>query len=457
MQPDFLEQKINITLKKIIEITKGSFIGPVESLKSKISTITIDSRTEKKCDLYIAIMGKNHDGNQFTKEALSNDIKFAIISNPIFQSENTILVKNGRTALANIASFLRKKIKPKIIAITGSNGKTSTKEILVSIMNNYLGEDKLLHTVGNFNNNIGLPLTLLNLKSTHTHAVLELGMNHAGEIAELTEIAKPHIALITNIGEAHIENFKSKDDIAAAKKELLNNSNQLEASILPRDDDYYQFLSRDKKDSKQITFGFTKESTINCRILDEKTITIFTPKESCKVKINLLGRHNISNILAACACSYVLDIPINIMKKGIEEVKPFPGRLEIIDSDNGSTVINDSYNANPSSMKEAIDVLSSMEGTKILVIGDMAELGNNTNKYHKELGDYIKKSQINFTFAVGRHTKLTMQQLDKNEFWFDSKEALLSKLLKIIDSKSIILVKGSRFMRMEELISKIIL
>ena len=452
-----MEQKINITLKKIIEITKGSFSGSAESLESKISSITIDSRSEKQSDLYIAIIGKSHDGNQFTEEALNNGIKFAIISNPAFHSKKTILVKNGKTALTNIALFLRDQIKPKIIAITGSNGKTSTKEILVSIMNNYLGQDKLLYTVGNFNNDIGLPLTLLNLKDSHSHAVLELGMNHAGEIAELTEIAKPHIALITNIGEAHIQNFESKDNIAEAKKELLNNSDQLETSILPRDDDYYQFLVKDKKNLKQITFGFTKEATINCKVLDEQTITIFTPKESFDVKINLLGKHNISNILAACACSYALDIPINIMKEGIEVIKPFPGRLEIMDSSRGAIIINDSYNANPSSMRGAIDVLASMKGTKILVIGDMAELGNNTNKYHQELGDYIKTSQIDFTLAVGRHTKITMQQLDKNEFWFDSKEALLSKLLKIIDSKSIILVKGSRFMRMEEVVSKIIL
>jgi len=324
-------------------------------------------------------------------------------------------------------------------------------------MNKYLGKNKLLYTVGNFNNDIGLPLTLLNLKDSHSHAVLELGMNHAGEIAELIEIAKPHIALITNIGEAHIQNFKSKDNIAEAKKELLNNSDQLETAVLPREDDYYQFLAKDKESLRQITFGFTKEATINCKVLDEQTITINTPKENFDVKINLLGRHNISNILAACACSYALDIPINIIKEGIEATKPFPGRLEIIDSRSEAIIINDTYNANPSSMREAVDVLASMKGKKILVIGDMAELGNNANKYHRELGGYIKKSKIDFTLAIGSHTKITMQQLDKNKFWFDSKEALLSKLLKIIDSKSIILVKGSRFMRMEELISKIIL
>ena len=450
-------KKISITLKKIIEITKGSFAGPLESLDIEISSISIDSRDRDPSDLYIALIGKNHDGNKFTKEVLKKGTKFAIISDNLFQTEKTILVETGKEALANIALYLRDQIKPKIIAITGSNGKTSTKEVIVSIMSNYLSRDQLLFTEGNYNNDIGLPLTLLNLKHTHSHAVLELGMSHAGEIAGLAKIAKPNIALITNIGEAHIQNFNSIDDIAEAKKELLNHSDELQTCILPRDDEYYEFLAKDLKNLKKITFGFTKEATINCKVIDEQTITIFTPFENFDVKINLLGKHNIKNILAACACSYAQDIPIKIIKKGIESIKPFPGRLEKITNPNGLIVINDTYNANPTSMREAIDVLATMKGLKILVIGDMGELGSDTSKYHKELGDYIKMSNIDFTLAVGRHTKITMQQLGNDELWFETKEALVSMLLKIIKPESVILVKGSRFMEMEEVVNKIIL
>ena len=426
-------------------------------MSDKINSISIDSRDANKFDLYIAIVGKNHDGNKFTKEVLNNGAKFAIISNPFFHSEKTILVKSGIEALANIASYLRDQIKPKIIAITGSNGKTSSKEVLVSIMRNYLNKDQLLYTEGNYNNEIGLPLTLLNLKSSHSHVVLELGMSHSGEIGKLTRIAKPNIALITNIGEAHIQNFISKDSIAEAKKEILTHSNQLEFSILPKDDDYYQFLSKDKNSLNEITFGFTKDATISCMPLDEQKIRIFTPKESFDVKVNLLGNHNLRNIIAACACSYALGVPVNIMKKGIEAIKSFPGRLEVKISSNGATIINDSYNANPSSMKEAIDVLGTREGLKILVIGDMAELGNDTDKYHKELGKYIKASRIDFTFGIGRHTKITMQQLGKDGLWFETKEALVSKLIDIMNPKSTVLVKGSRIMEMEEVVNKIIL
>ena len=450
-------KKISITLKKIIEITKGSFAGPLESLDIEISSISIDSRDRDPSDLYIALIGKNHDGNKFTKEVLKKGAKFAIISDNLFQTEKTILVETGKEALANIALYLRDQIKPKIIAITGSNGKTYTKEVIVSIMSNYLSRDQLLFTEGNYNNDIGLPLTLLNLKHTHSHAVLELGMSHAGEIAGLAKIAKPNIALITNIGEAHIQNFNSIDDIAEAKKELLNHSDELQTCILPRDDEYYEFLAKDLKNLKKITFGFTKEATINCKVIDEQTITIFTPFENFDVKINLLGKHNIKNILAACACSYAQDIPIKIIKKGIESIKPFPGRLEKITNPNGLIVINDTYNANPTSMREAIDVLATMKGLKILVIGDMGELGSDTSKYHKELGDYIKMSNIDFTLAVGRHTKITMQQLGNDELWFETKEALVSMLLKIIKPESVILVKGSRFMEMEEVVNKIIL
>jgi len=226
---------------------------------------------------------------------------------------------------------------------------------------------------------------------------------------------------------------------------------------LPRDDDYYQFLSQNKKNIKEITFGFTKEATISCKILNKKKITIFTPKESIDVEVNLLGKHNLKNIMAACACSYALEVPINTMKKGIEAIKPFPGRLENIISSNGAIVINDSYNSNPSSMKEAVDVLVDVKGLKILVIGDMAELGNDSNKYHKELGKYIQASKIDFTLAIGRHTKITMQQLGKENLWFETKEALVGKLLKIMKPKSTILVKGSRLMKMEDIVNKIIL
>ncbi|MFL2980636.1 MAG: UDP-N-acetylmuramoyl-tripeptide--D-alanyl-D-alanine ligase [Methylophilaceae bacterium] len=315
---------MNISLKKIIEITKGSFLGPKKSLEKIISSITIDSRSLKKSDLFISIVGKNFDGNQFTKEALNNGSKFAIISNPEFHSNKTILVESGKKALADIASYLRNNINPKVIAITGSNGKTSTKEVLVSIMNNYLVQNQLLFTEANFNNDIGLPLTLIKLENTHSHVVLELGMNHSGEIAELTKIAKPHIALITNIGEAHIQNFNSKDDIAKAKKELLDYSDNLEISILPRDDDYYKFLATNKNNSKQLTFGFTKEATINGKILDNHKILISTPEDSFEVKINLLGKQNIKNILAACCLQLRIEYTFKYHKKRYRVNKTIP-------------------------------------------------------------------------------------------------------------------------------------
>ena len=386
---------------------------------------------------------------------MKNGANFSIVSDPKINYEGTILVENGKKSLISIASFIRENSQPKVIAITGSNGKTTTKEIIVSILKNHSDKEKVLFTKGNFNNNIGLPLTLVNLNESHKYAVLELGMNHAGEIAKLSKIARPHIAVITNIGEAHIENFRSKDNIAEAKKEILSHSNQLEFAVLPRDDDYFKFLAKGKDSINQLTFGLSEDSTISYKILENSKIKIITPKESFDVNIKLLGTHNLQNVLAACACCYALDIPSNSIREGIELIRPFPGRLETTSAFNGAKIIDDSYNANPSSMKEAIDVLFLMKGTRILVIGDMAELGSETNKYHQELGDYIRSSQIDFTLAIGRHTKITMQQLGKEEFWFDSKDALLRKLFKIIDPKSTVLVKGSRFMKMEHIVSKL--
>ena len=438
-----------------MKIVEGKFNGPEKALEDTIFSISIDSRTINKDDLYIAIEGVNFDGNHFVKNAMKNGAKFSIVSDPEVNYEGTILVSSGRESLIKIASRIREKFQPKVIAITGSNGKTTTKEIIVSILKNYCDKEQILFTKGNFNNDIGLPLTMLDLNKSHKYVVLELGMNHAGEIADLSKIAQPHVAVITNIGEAHIENFKSKYNIAEAKKEILSHSSKLEFAVLPGDDYYFTFLNEGGSNLNKVTFGSLEESTISYKALEDRKIKIVTPKESFNVKINLLGTHNLQNVLAACACCYSLGIPVHAIKIGIEEIKPFPGRLETIGAVKGATVIDDSYNANPSSMKEAIDVLLSMKGTRILVIGDMAELGDDTNKYHQELGDYIQASKIDFTLAIGRHTKLTMQQLGKKEFWFDSKDALVSKLLKVMDSKSTVLVKGSRFMKMEDIVNKL--
>lgn len=339
--------------------------------------------------------------------------------------------------------------------MTGSNGKTTTKELIASIMNCYLGKGKVLVSKDNYNNDIGMPLTLLNLNKNHKYVILELGMNHVKEIDMLTRIAPPDVALITNIGEAHIENFKSKLDIAGAKKEIFNNVKLDGVAILPKDDEYYDYLSKLDNRLKIISFGRKKNATVFCDEIDSLLLKVFLPSGSFTVNRRLLGKKNILNILAAISCSEALNVPHKYIQKGIFKVNMVPGRLELLEGIRGSNIINDSYNSNPSSAKEAIDVLNAVKQKKILVFGDMAELGKDNLIFHKEIAKYIMNTQINLILGVGDLTKSLILKLGKKGIWFSSKSLLTEELLRRIDNKTTILVKGSRFMEMNKIVNDI--
>jgi len=422
-----------------------------------ISNFSIDSRTIKKGDVYIAIEGTKYNGNNFIPDAIKNGASIVFTSNKEYLALNIFYVKDGKEFLKKIAAFILKKLNPKVIAITGSNGKTTTKEIIASILQQEYSEKELLITKGNFNNDIGLPLTILRLNEEHKIAILEMGMNHKGEIEDLTRIAPPDIAVITNIGEAHIENFESKDGIAASKKEILANISENSFVILPKDDVYFEFLTKDLLTTKITTFGKSNESDIHYATKSNLITRYFLFDKFLDAKCGLIGKHNIMNIMAGIGVAQNLKISINSIKKGIESVRAVPGRLELKYAKNGATIIDDSYNSNPSSMMAAIDVLASHSSPhKILVIGDMAELGEQSPILHNDIIKYINDSGISFTLAIGNG----MQQPIKNsiEFgnWHNSKNDLIKELEIVMREDSVVLVKGSRLMKMEEIINIII-
>ena len=422
----------------------------------EIFDFSIDSRTIKKGDAYISIEGKKYNGNDFVLDALKNGASVVFTSNKEYLAPNVIYVKNGKEFLKKIAAFILKKLNPKVIAITGSNGKTTTKEIIASILQQSYSEKELLITQGNFNNDIGLPLTILRLNEKHKIAILEMGMNHKGEIEDLTRIAPPDIAVITNIGEAHIENFESKDGIAAAKKEILANISENSFVILPKDDVYFEFLAKDILPTKIITFGKNNVSDIHCVNKSNLINRYFLLDKFLDAKCSLIGNHNIMNIMASIGVAQTLNISINSIKKGIESVKGVPGRLEVKYAKNGAIIIDDSYNANPSSMMAAIDVLAEHSSThKILIIGDMAELGERSQRFHNDITKYINDSSVSYTLAIGEK----MQQPITNNIhygsWHNTKKGLINKLGAVMREDSVLLVKGSRLMKMEEIINVI--
>jgi len=427
----------------------------MEFLKRKFHSISINSKKIKKDDIFIAIKGMNYDGHDYINEAFKNGAIAAIISEQEKISNNTILVNNTKKSLADIASLILKKFNPFVIGITGSNGKTTTKEIIKSILESNYAQNKILASQGNYNNDIGLPLTIFNLNSEHSHIVLEMGMNHAKEISYLANIAPPNLAVITNIGEAHIENFKNREAIAIEKKDILYNLQTNGVAILPKDSDFFNFLAKDLKDIKVLSFGIEKDADISCKFLNNQKILIKTPKYDLEIKSKLLGQSNISNILAAAACAYQLRINPTKIKEGIESINPISSRLELKEGKQGAAIIDDTYNANPSSFQSAIEVLDEFQGKKILVIGDMAELGENSRIYHQDLSRIIKETKIDITLAIGKYAKEIIILLGGNNAWFRSKDELVNHLCSCMKD-STILVKGSRSMKMEEVIEKLI-
>ena len=400
------------TLLKILNVSNNG-------LENKVfSGISIDTRSIKENEIFIAIKGKNFNGHHFIEDAFEKGASVCIIAEQIPSKPNCIIVENTDLALAQIAAYFVQQQKPKVIAITGSNGKTTTKEAILNILKYKFSEHTILATEGNFNNHIGLPLTLFKLKVEHKIAILEMGMNHSGEIDYLSKIAPPDIAVITNIGEAHIENFSTRKNIALAKKELLLNTSPTGTLILPFDDDYYELLS-DCLQQKKITFGKSNKADIYY----EKTHNLYNFYYQGKKiieKIKFIAEHNAINFMCAIGVATELDFveeEFNLIKNINFNI---PHRLEFKRMKNGMTIIDDCYNANPTSMKKALDILSDMVGYKIAVIGDMAELGKSAKQYHQEIISYAENKNIDLIFRFGIFFKNTESDIKKN-FWYSSK------------------------------------
>jgi UDP-N-acetylmuramoyl-tripeptide--D-alanyl-D-alanine ligase len=444
---------MHITLNQIKKIVGGKYQGDAALLKKRIKRISINSHDIQKGDLFIGIKGEKFDGDMFASEALKKGAVAAIVASKQEALKNKILVKTGREALGKIAQYWKAQSKIPLVAITGSNGKTTTKEMVASILSTHLkSKRRLLVSQGNYNNDIGLPLSLLNIKKTQKCAVVEMGMNHKGEISYLSKIARPDVAVITNIAEAHIEFFGSKKGIAKAKSEIFEGLKKSGIAIINRDDDFYSLMKNAAQTKNIISFGLDKKADVYVYKTLKDISQIHTPKGQIDISLKLQGEHNLKNALAAIASSLALKIPLKTIKKGIEAIKPVQGRLEVKKGLNGSILIDDTYNANPESMRAAIDVLSNQEGHKILVVGDMGELGKKAAQYHASIGTYINKKKISDVVGTGPLAKHTINKCSGDAKWFSNKKDLIKYVKSKIKKDSSVLVKGSRFMKMEEVV-----
>ena len=422
-----------------------------------VGKITTDSRTAQKNDVFFALLGDNFDGHDFVDEVLSRGAVCVVSRADCVGKSGCLKVADTLAALGKLAQAWRNKNpQVSVLAITGSSGKTTVKEMSAAILRRKLGENAVLATQGNLNNHIGLPLTLLNLRKNHRVAVLEMGMNHFGELTYLTHIAKPNIALINNALNAHIGNdFNGVADIAKAKSEIyagLNNG----MAIYPFDDANKSIFQAACGNNQQRTFGIKSGDIFADAIQLHPTKSEFSLNikgQQVAVQLPAAGRHNVLNAAAAAALCADCVTP-NDIAQGLADYQPVGSRLRMINKDFGVRIIDDTYNANPDSMKAAIDVLSAFNAPRIFVMGDMGELGTQAADFHAEIGKYAKEKSIEYASFTGELSKNAADAFGENGKWFDHKNALIEYLKSLIQPQTTILVKGSRFMKMEEVVKE---
>jgi UDP-N-acetylmuramoyl-tripeptide--D-alanyl-D-alanine ligase len=426
---------------KLVMITDGIILNYTNETCNNIVT---DTREICSNDAFIPLIGKKEDGSIYLEEAVKeganiifvtdSDIKKYLNINPDI---GIIKVDSGLGALKKIALYYRNMYQGKIVAITGSNGKTTTKEMIASTLSS---KYKVFKSIKSYNNVIGICKMLLKLKEEDI-AVFELGMNHAGEIKEMVDILKPDIGLITNIGTAHIGNLGSKEEILKAKLEITENG--LEMLFVNKDDEYLKYVLYPNITNYSISDIDYLESDNNIIIYVDDT----------EIKVNTYGKHNLYNICSSIAIARYLKLSTSEIKKGLEEYQSFRMKKTIIKN---TLIIDDSYNANPESMKAGIDYLNTLDyKNKILVLGDMLELGIDSSYYHKQVGEYIRKTSITKVYTFGKDSKYIGNSCQKISNHYIEKDYLALDLKEDLGDDTVIYFKGSRAMGLEEIIEKI--
>jgi len=408
--------------------------------------VTTDSRNCPLGSIFFALKGENFDGNQYASKALQSGCSYAVIDNPeYFIGERTILVENVLKALQQIAHKHRKALGTPVIGITGTNGKTTTKELLAAVLST---KYNLLYTEGNLNNQIGVPLTLLRLNHQHEMAVIEMGASHPGDIKELVEIASPNFGLITNVGQAHLEGFGSFEGVIKTKGELYDYFRQTKGKIfIKKENEYLQSIARG---IEQITYGADENSFASGSIVSSSPFLVFNWKQQGKihtVETHLIGGYNVDNVLAAVAIGRYFKIPAERISRAIAAYEPTNNRSQFKKTENNKLII-DAYNANPSSMKVAIDNFAAMDVTtpKAVILGDMRELGPTSEFLHAEIVTQIEAAGFDKVYLCGDHFSTT----GTNFLHFKSIDELIAELTSNPLKGYHILIKGSRGMTLEK-------
>ena len=418
---------------------------------------SIDTRTLRPSELFIALRGERFDGHDFIENAARCGASGAVVDKPCTAPLPTIVVDDTHYAMTKLAYYWRRRFPIPLVAITGSNGKTTVKEMVAAI---FAQDAPVLATHGSLNNDIGVPITLFGLGSDHRYAVIEMGANHPGEIAELTKLVAPNVALITQCAPAHLEGFGSVEGVAHSKAEIFRGVDSGGTAIINGDDVYADLWRQESRHSSQLVFGLDGDYPITAkaiRLQDEQTtFTLVTPQGTTNITLNLPGVHNVRNALAAAAVAHSLGLSLAVMRRGLESVTAVTGRLQIKKGIKSCRIIDDTHNANPTSLNAALTVLSGLAGRHWLALGDMAELGQDAERLHHEAGLHSRAAGVERLYALGALTRSSVEAFGRGAKHFNSHAELAAALQDAVDEDVVVLVKGSRASRMECLVQALV-
>ncbi len=447
-------------------------MGPMMSLREAASAIgarligddvrfysvSTDSRTLERGALFVALRGERFDGRRFIGAAKERGAAAAIVEEPDASQGDlpSLVVDNARLALGRLAAHWRGRFDIPLVVVIGSNGKTTVKEMIAAILREHFGETHALATEGNLNNDIGLPLTLLKLRRSHRAAVVELGVNHPGETATLAAIASPTVALINNAQREHQEFMKGVAEVAREHGAVFAAMRPGGTGVINADDEFSGYWRELLAGRRVQDFGLEKPAQVGGHHRFAhfgSEIDLRTPQGATRVELHVDGRHNVLNAFAAAACALAAGASLEAVARGLAAFRPIGGRMQRRTASSGTKVIDDSYNANPDSVRAAIDVLAAEGGAKVLLLGDMAEVGERGVEFHQEIGRYARERGVDRLFAVGALSSACVAAFGEGARHFATVEDLISAARGELRSRTTMLVKGSRFMRMERVVA----
>lgn len=440
---------MKMRLAELAQVSGGRLIGD----DAAFTSAAIDTRQLKTGELFVALPGSKTDGHGFVAQAAQGGAAGALVARAIESKLPQVVVGDVLLALQSYAAHQRARFAGPVLAVTGSNGKTTTKQMLAAILAESFGAEAVLYTEGNLNNHIGVPLTLLRLGAGHRAAVIELGANHAGEIAQLASIAKPLIGLVTLAGAAHLEGFGNIAGVAQAKGELFAALPANGTAVINADDQYADLWRGMAGHCQRLEFGFAAAAGFRAREIRDhnggQRFLLVTPNGEIEIRLPLLGRHNVQNALGAAAAAQAAGADLAQIARGLAAVRNVGGRLAPQTGLHGAAVVDDSYNANPTSMRASLEWLAAQSGRRWFAMGDMAELGIDAASWHRQIGEWARANGIERLFALGPLSQHAVRSFGAGARHFASHAELAGAIARELTAEVTVLVKGSRSAQME--------